>query len=193
MTRKVTIVGLGALGSHLIQFARNWDVKFNLVDFDRIEQKNVASQFHSWMGLRKNKASALKQALRGMFGTKVDVSPHKLTSDNVDVILGSSDLVIDCTDNAETRRLIQKFVQDNNIPCLHGCLSATGDLAQITWTEYFVVDEEGEAGAATCEDGEQLPFFALAGAQIAMIAQDFLETGKKKSLQLLPFNLIRLT
>lgn len=190
--KKVTIVGVGALGSHVALLARNWKVNFHLVDFDRVEQKNTQGQFHTKMGLRQNKAQALAKSFQGLWGMKVETTPHKLTADNVEVVLGSSDLVIDCTDNAEARRLIQTFVKDKGIPCLHGALSADGDFARALWTEEFTADEEGEPGQATCEDGENLPFHGGAAFVITQAAQAFLKTGTKRSYQLLPEHLMRL-
>lgn len=188
---KIVIVGVGALGSHVALLARNWKVQLCVVDFDRIEQKNTQAQFHSKMGLGKNKAQALQQALQGLFGVKVEAIPHKLTDDNA-TVLSPSALVIDCTDNAAARRVIQKHVRKHKIPCLHGALSADGTFGRIVWDELFVADEEGKAGQATCEDGEQLPMFALAAAQVAVAAQRFLKDGTRQSFQVLPSGITRI-
>jgi predicted ThiF/HesA family dinucleotide-utilizing enzyme len=190
--KKVTIVGVGALGSHVMLLARNWKVNFHLVDFDKVEQKNTQAQFHSRMGLRQNKALAMAKSLLGQWGLKVQTTPHKVTSDNVEVILGGSDLVIDCTDNIKARELIQAFVKANDIPCLHGALSAAGDFGCAIWTEEFVPDSEGAEGEATCEDGENLPFFVQASSVVTNAAQTFLKTGKKHSFQFGPAYLMRL-
>ena len=56
-----------------------------------------------------------------------------------------------------------------------------------------MADEEGALGQATCENGVQLPFFALAAAQMAMVAQLFLESGEQQSFQVMPSSIIRLT
>lgn len=189
----IVIIGAGALGSHVALLLRNLDHKLKIIDFDRVEQKNILAQFHSKQGLRKNKAAALGQVMRGMFGTNMDVVTNKLSNDNVDKLLDKADLVIDCTDNIEARSVIQGFVTDVDTPCLHGALSADGTFARIMWAEDFDADPEGEDGEATCVDGEHLPFFAVAAAWIAVEAQHFLETGKKKSFQLTPSGIIRLT
>jgi predicted ThiF/HesA family dinucleotide-utilizing enzyme len=197
---RVIIVGVGALGSHVALLARNWKNPLRIVDFDRIETKNTQSQFHSKMGLGKNKAQALQQALQGLFGIKIDAVPYKLADDNAGTLLGDSAgtklgkaaLVIDCTDNAAARRVIQKHVRKHGIPCLHGALSADGTFGRIVWDEHFVADEEGKEGQATCEDGEQLPMFALAAAQIAVTAQRFLKDGTKQSFQVMPTGIVRL-
>ena len=189
--KKIVIVGVGALGSHLALFGRNLGT-IKVVDFDKIESKNILSQFHTVMGKGQNKATALKQAFQGLFNIKLDINTNKLTYENVAALLGMADLVIDCTDNAEARRVIRDFVRPTHIPCLHGALSANGDFARIVWDEHFVADEEGAPGQATCEDGANLPFHGVAAANMAVVAQTFLNTGKKVSLQIMPHAVVRL-
>lgn len=189
----VVIVGLGALGSEVMTFARNWDVRFKVVDFDRVEQKNTQAQMHTRMSLRHNKAQAIAKAMQGMWGLKVEAIPHKLTTDNMEQILGGAHLIIDCTDNIAARLVIKDFKHIHpDVEVLHGALSAAGDFARVLWTEHFAPDAEGEEGEATCEDGEQLPFFAIAAAHIAQEAQRFLKDGTKRSLQITPTSVQRL-
>lgn len=189
----VVIIGVGALGSHVALFGRNWKEGLTVVDFDSIESKNVQSQFHTKMALRRNKAEAVKQAFQGMFGTQVKAVPHKLTKDNVETLLGGATLVLDCTDNAEARRLIQGYVKKHGTPCLHGALSADGSFGRVVWTEMFALDEEGAEGQATCEDGVNLPFHGVVASQIALVAQRFLTLGEKRSYQITPTGIIRLS
>ena len=47
-------------------------------------------------------------------------------------------------------------------------------------------------GQATCEDADQLPFFALAAATLATAGQRFLAEGTRASYQLTPDTLTRL-
>lgn len=192
MAKNIIIIGVGALGSHLALFGRNLGT-IKVVDFDRIESKNILSQFHTVMGKGQNKAVALQRAFQGLFGIKVDTNTNRLTADNANAILAGADLVIDCTDNAEARRVIRDFVRAKGIPCLHGALSANGDFARIVWDEHFIADEEGTPGQATCEDGANLPFHGVAAANMAVVAQGFLNTGKKVSLQIMPNAVVRLT
>jgi molybdopterin/thiamine biosynthesis adenylyltransferase len=191
----ITIVGAGALGSHVALFLRNLHYDLKVVDFDKVEQKNLRSQFHTKLGLRRNKAQALAQAMQGMFGTKVESVPHKLSEDNAntDAILQDSLLVIDCTDNIKTRQLIQGYCLHVDCRCLHGALSADGTFGRIMWAEEFTPDAEGEEGEATCEDGEALPFFALAASVMAGEVQSFLKTGKQRSFQVTPGCITRLS
>jgi len=190
--RTVVIVGAGALGSHLVLLARNWPAELTVVDFDRTERKNTLAQFHNIQSVGNNKAKALQQAMLSLFRKKTDAHAVKVTAGNIEVLLGTAFLVIDCTDNYEAREVIQKFCKKTR-PCLHGCLSAAGDLARIIWTEHFKADKEGEDGQATCVDGQNLWFHAMAASLLAGVAQRFLETEEKQSFQLTPTSLIRLT
>lgn len=180
-----TIVGLGALGSHVAQALRNLKGGLKLVDCDCVEQKNTLAQFHSNMSLRRNKAQAMQQAMLGLWGIKIDVVPHKLNDDNAKQLLGGAGLVIDCTDNLAARECMMKFCKAEDIPLLHGAMSADGSFAQVIWTEWFKPDAESGNGA-TCEDGENLPFHMLAGSLIAQAAKTFLVKGRKTNFQVSP-------
>lgn len=187
----ITIVGVGALGSHLVMLARNWPVIIRVVDFDRIEAKNVQSQFHTRMGQGKNKAKALQSAMHGMFKIQIQAMSTKLMGNNRVPLLSESDLIIDCTDNFKARDIIQEYCEDIDLPCLHGCLSADGTLARVVWTEHFKPDKEDSENDVTCEDGANLPFHVLAAAMMAQIIQRYLESGIKQSWQLTPFTVTR--
>ncbi len=193
MNNKVVIVGVGQLGSHVLLLARNWKAVLKVVDFDKVELKNTQSQFHTKMGLRRNKAQAIQQAMQGMFGIRIETVPHRLTTDNAEQILGGATLVIDATDNAAAREVIQTFVRANDIPCVHGALDAGGTFGRVVWDEHFTADAEGVEGEATCEDGETLPFGALTSSMLAVAAQRFLDLGEKRSYQITPTGMLRLT
>ncbi len=189
--RKVAIVGLGALGSHVALLGRNWDVALSLIDFDRVEAKHTQSQFHTKLGRGKNKAVAMKEALQGLWGLTTTCHTVGVNSTNTNLLL--VDLIIDCTDNFKARETIQRFASESEKACVHGCMSADGSLARIVWTEHFVPDKEGVEGEATCEDGRNLPFHGLAAAMIAQTVQRYLEKGVKQSWQVTPFSMIRVS
>jgi molybdopterin-synthase adenylyltransferase len=189
---QVVIVGVGALGSHLMLFARNFDANFTVIDFDRVEQKNTLSQFHTRMGLNRNKAQALQQTMQGLFNVRVNSIPHRLTEDNVEALLGNADLVVDCLDNGDSRTIVQNFVRENGIECLHGALSAGGQFGSVVWDETFKIDYEDKVGQPTCEDGEHLPFIIYVSSILALKVQKFIEDGTKSSAHLMPGAMISL-
>lgn len=176
--KTVVIVGVGALGSHLAVMLRN-HARLRLVDFDRVETKNVLSQSHSLSSVGKNKAISLQKTMVFLYGVAVEAMPHKLTPMNVKELLSGSDIVVDCVDDGDTRRLIQGFCRINSKPCLHGGLAAGGQFGQVAWTEQFQADDRA-SGAATCEDGEHLPFISKVAAQLAIAVHDFVRRGEKR-------------
>lgn len=182
----IVIVGVGALGSHLVQFIRNEKVDIRIIDFDRVEQKNVMSQFHGKPGVGKNKVEALKQTMDFLFKRTLWVIHHKLVENNVDFMLKGAKLVVDCLDNGASRKLVQDYVRKHGVPCLHGALAPGGEFGRSIWDDQFVIDSEVGAGAATCEDGEFLPFIATTAAYMARSVQLFLKDGKKIGFSISP-------
>lgn len=187
--KKIVIVGVGALGSHVALFLRNV-AEMRLLDYDRIEQKNVLSQFHSKPNVGKAKVGALQQTMNFLFGIKVTVIGNKLVRDNAEQLLGGVDLIIDCLDNAEARQIVQDFARKTKVPCLHGGLAANGAFGISIWDENYKI-QEGAEGAATCENGDQLPFIARVSAYISTSAQEFLVNGKRYGYMISPQNTTR--
>ena len=189
--KTIVIVGVGALGSHVVQFLRNMDATVRVIDFDSVERKNTLSQFHPKTTLGKSKVVGLQQTMNFLWGRKVETVPHKLVSENVRELLGKADLVIDCLDNGAGRRLVQGFVRQAGIPCLHGALAADGGFGRVVWDERFSIDDEAGAGAATCEDGAHLPFIAIVSAYIARATQEFISNNRKVGYEVNPGGAIR--
>ena len=184
------IVGAGALGSHLVQFIRNEKLPIKVIDFDRVEQKNVMSQFHGKPGVGKSKVEALKQTMDFLFKRQLAVVGNKLVADNIDVLMKGATLVVDCLDNGASRKLVQDYVRKHNLPCLHGALAPGGEFGRAVWDELFAIDSEIGAGTATCEDGEFLPFIALTAAHMARSVQIFLKDKKKIGFSISPIGAI---
>lgn len=175
--KTVTVIGAGALGSHVVQFLRNEDARIRVVDYDRIEQKNVQAQFHSKPNVGKLKVNALGQTMQFLYGIKLETVPFRLIEDNVAPLL-HGDLVLDCLDNAESREILQRHVREKGIPCLHGALAPDGQFGRVVWDNAFQIDSEVGYGEVTCEGGDFLPFIAMVSACLARSAQLYLREGK---------------
>jgi molybdopterin/thiamine biosynthesis adenylyltransferase len=167
-----------------VQFLRN-AAALRVVDFDRVEQRNVSAQFHGKPSVGKAKVVALQQTMQFLFGSRLDVVPHALGEANVSQILDGHDLVIDAVDHGPTRRLIQGHVRAAGIPCLHGALAADGGFGRVVWDEDFVADDAAP-GTPTCEGGEHLPFVGLVAAHLAHAATTWLAKGRKIGFQISP-------
>lgn len=190
--KTIVVVGVGALGSHVVQFVRNMGAMTSIIDFDRVEQKNVQSQFHSKPNVGKTKVESLKKTMDFLFGSKIEVNSNKLVPDNAKALLGRADLVVDCLDNGAGRRVVQAFVRANKIACLHGALAPDGQFGRVIWDEGFTIDDESGVGAATCENGEHLPFISITSSYMAHAIKAFLDNGTKMGFSVSPAGSIRI-
>ncbi len=179
MTR-VALAGVGALGSHAALFLRNLEATLVLIDFDRVESKNLLSQAFVKASLGKNKAEAMKAQLLNFYGTRAEAFPVRLGADNVETVLSRADLLIDCFDNAASRGLTSRFARAHGTPLVHAGLSGDGTFGLVRWDERFVADEEDEPGQATCETGAHLPLVAQVAAALARVVQDFVASSERR-------------
>lgn len=186
--RVVVVIGVGALGSHAVQFLRSVpDTYMKVIDFDRVESKNTQSQFLGRTGVGKQKVHALGQQMQLLFGCKLEMVPHRLVEENVDLLVPEhSALAIDCLDNGASRRIVQAHVRSRGIPCIHGGLAADGAYGRVVWDEDFVIDDEPGTGVATCEDGAFLPFVGVVSAYLAEAARLYLMKGLRVGYELAP-------
>ena len=129
---KILLCGGGALGSHALFLARDLQHELAVIDFDRVETKNLASQWFVKQMVGKNKATALKMQLLNFYDAKLQDYTVKLTTLNVGTILGEAGLVIECFDNAESRRVVQNYVSSNQKPCSHAGLAANGEFGVVS-------------------------------------------------------------
>ena len=109
---KLVIVGVGALGSHLALLLRNAGVPLVLVDFDRVEAKNTMSQFHTRMGLGRNKAQALQQSLKGLFGLDATAIPHRLPLERLTIGVAGGQSKVRAIAAALRGRLVSGLITD---------------------------------------------------------------------------------
>ena len=176
MTR-IAFCGVGALGSGAVLLCRNLDATLRLIDGDRVESRNLLAQGFVKQSLGKNKADAMKLQLLNFYGIRAESFAVRVTEQNVEALLGPADLVVDCFDNAASRRVLSEFAEAQRRPLVHAALAADGTFGIVRWEARFTADEEDEPGQATCEGGEHLPLYGLAAAALARCIQQFLKNG----------------
>ena len=124
----VVVVGIGALGSNSAELlARAGIGNLILIDRDVVELSNLQRQrIFDESDVGKPKALAAKEHLMKINSdTKIDFFIDDLNFENIDKILKYKiDLILDCTDNLETRFLINDFCIKNKIPFIYS--SAVG-------------------------------------------------------------------
>ena len=180
MTTRVVVCGVGALGSTAVHYCRNLDVELRLVDFDRVESKNLAAQWFVKQSVGKNKAEAVRLQLANFYGAKAEALGVRLAATNAAQLLAGCGLAVDCFDNADSRIALAGAARAAGVPLVHAALAGDGTFGIVRWDERFVADRENAAGQATCEGGEHLPMIGLVGATLARAIQDFVRAGDRR-------------
>ncbi len=178
--KRIVFCGVGALGSGAVVAVRNVDARLVLVDFDRVESKNLLAQAFVKASVGKNKADALKLQLANFWGVKAEAFGVRLEESNVDSLCGSADLIVDAFDNAKSRRLLSRWAAAQGKPLIHAAIAADGTFGLVRWDERFASDEEAREGAATCEGGEHLPLISLVAAALARSIQDWVRFESRR-------------
>lgn len=174
---RLVVCGVGALGSTAVQYLRAVGAELRVVDFDRVESKNLLAQWFVKQSLGKNKAEAIRLQLANFYGVKAEAFGVRLAATNASELLADCDLALDCFDNADSRIVLSDAARARGIPLLHGALAADGRFGLVRWDERFTADREDRAGAATCEGGEHLPMIGMLGATLARTVSDFVTSG----------------
>ncbi len=128
----VAIVGLGALGSVSADLmARAGIEKLILIDRDIVEISNLQRQsLFDESDVGKPKALAAREKLRKINSNiQINFFIDNMNFGNVGKLLNKIDLILDCTDNLETRFLINDFSIKNKIPFIYA--SAVGSKGYI--------------------------------------------------------------
>mgnify|MGYP001589874950 FL=1 len=117
---KIAIIGIGALGTIAVELlARAGIGELILIDRDCIEISNLHRQtLFTHVDISKPKVIAAKEAL-SKINPNIKISAHFTSLDNENIGLVKPDIILDCTDNLETRFLINDYSKKNNIPFIY--------------------------------------------------------------------------
>jgi molybdopterin/thiamine biosynthesis adenylyltransferase len=131
-TARVVVVGCGALGSVASEMMVRAGVRsLTVVDRDFVEESNLQRQSlfdEADVALGLPKAAAAETHLRALnAGVEVRGVVTDLVFDNADALLAGADLVLDGTDNFETRFLLNDVCVRAGIPWVYGaCVGSYG-------------------------------------------------------------------
>jgi adenylyltransferase/sulfurtransferase len=122
---RVTVVGCGALGTFQAgALARAGVGRLRIIDRDYVEWSNLQRQWlfeeaDATEGAPKAVAAARRLAKINS-GIAVEPAIADLTASNAEDLLSDSDLILDGTDNFETRYLINDFAVSRSVPWIYG-------------------------------------------------------------------------
>lgn len=121
----VFIAGAGGLGSPVsIYLAVAGIGNIRICDFDSPDWSNLNRQIlhnHDRIGI--NKALSAKQTLKELNPCiNVIAFTDKIDADNVEYLIGDSDIIVDCMDNFPTRYLLNEIAIKKGIPLVYGSI-----------------------------------------------------------------------
>lgn len=115
MNGLVALVGAGGLGSPaLLALARHRELRFRLIDSDRVELSNLQRQLlHRTSDIGAPKVDSARRIANP---ERVERVAQRLTRGNAESLLAGAELVLDGSDNFETRFLVNDVCVALGIP-----------------------------------------------------------------------------
>ena len=187
----IGIIGLGGLGSPCsIYLAASGIGTMNLFDDDNVELSNLQRQIifdSSDVGAKKN-LIAKKKLLNLNENIICNSFFERITKKNITKLLKDSDFVIDCSDNFETRKIINEYCFKNNKDLISGaCIGWKGQIFNFNFSSsnsscYECLFEEIEEEDLSCRESSIFsPLAGLVGTFLAIeIIKNILEINNSK-------------
>ncbi len=125
LASKVLILGAGGLGSPVALYLASAGVgTLGIIDNDVVERSNLQRQIlHDEASVGMPKTESARSRIHGINpGIQVTTHAQRLTSENADAIVSAYDLVIDGSDNLETRYCINDACLRAGLPLIYGAI-----------------------------------------------------------------------
>ena len=199
LNAKVLVIGAGGLGCPILQYLAAAGVgNIGIVDFDTIELSNLQRQvLFGSASIGLNKAEAAKTRLQDLNNTiSITAYPKKLTHQNSLSLFKNYDIIVDGTDNFETRYLINDAAIITNKPVVFGAIykfegqvSVFNYKAGPSYRCLFSIQQEKEQ-SGHCEDLGVLGVLPgiIGSMQANEVLKMILEIGNILSGKLLLYN-----
>ena len=121
LNKKILVVGCGGVGSNVLkQLVQMGFINLAFVDLDIVEKSNLLRQFYFENQIGKFKVDCIYENLK-LIDKKVKLQKFKRNLDNSNYkkLCLNIDLIIDCSDNFETRFLIEKISKELKIDWIY--------------------------------------------------------------------------
>lgn len=189
---RVLVVGAGGLGSPVCLYLAAAGVgRITVIDDDRIDSSNLQRQIiHTDAGIGSPKALSAQAAMRALNPfIMVEAQVARLDATRAATLLAEHDLVLDGSDNFETRYLLNRAAAQAGVALISGAMTpwegqvALFDPARGTACYECVFPEPPPPGSvpACAEAGVAAPLPGIIGSMMAMEAVKHL-TGAGQTL-----------
>lgn len=178
--KKIIVIGAGGLGCIVADLLARMKIDFAIVDDDIVDDTNLERQIlFNKEDLLNKKVDVVKKKLEEF--SNIETIDKRLDENNVESIIGKCDLVIDCTDNIKTRKIINGYCVKNNIPWIYsGAVGNIGTIYLIKDNACFECINQEKDGETSCEIGVLNSIVAIVGAWTVNIAIQYLIENKKE-------------
>lgn len=136
---KVLVIGAGGLGCPVLRYLAAAGIgKIGIVDFDTVSVSNLHRQIlYDFSDVDKNKAITSKEKLLKVNPfIEIEAYPEKLTVENSVSIFEKYEVIVDCTDNYETRFLVNDTCVLLNKPFIYGSIyKFEGQVSVFNWND----------------------------------------------------------
>ena len=103
--KKIILIGAGGLGCIVADLLARMNIDFTIVEDDIIDDTNLERQIlFNNNDLLKKKVDVVTEKLKEF--SIINAIDKRLDEKNAESVIGNPDLVIDCTDNIKTRKII---------------------------------------------------------------------------------------
>ena len=177
---RVGIIGLGGLGAPAAIYLASAGVgNLTLVDDDVVEISNLQRQIiHTEDSLNKSKVSSGKSAIKKLNSlTHVDIVDRRLDEDEMVSLASRIDVMLDATDNFETRYALNRACLETKTPLVSGAaIRMEGQISVFDARRsdspcYQCLYRDGLDEALNCaENGVLAPMVGIIGTMQAMEA-----------------------
>ncbi|MFU2088596.1 molybdopterin-synthase adenylyltransferase MoeB [Avibacterium avium] len=173
------IMGLGGLGCAASQYLAVAGVgKLILVDFDTVSLSNLQRQvLHDDSRLAMPKVESAKLSLQRLNPhVALEAINQQLDDDALLALLQSVDVVLDCTDNVETRNQLDRCCEQSKTPLVSGAaIRMEGQISVFTYEENTPTYRQlsqlfGNAPLSCVETGVLAPMVGIVGSMQALEA-----------------------
>ncbi len=187
LNAKVLLIGLGGLGSPIAMYLGAAGVgELILVDDDQVDVSNLQRQIaHREQDVGVNKANSAARAVNDLNGqTNVTIIERRLEGVELEKQIDCVDLVIDATDNFDSRHTINQFCWETKTPLVSGAaIRWEGQISVFDPTDpqspcyqcLYPETSTGNSAALNCsENGVIAPLVGVIGSCQALEAIKYL-------------------
>ena len=196
---KVLIIGVGGLGSAILPYLVAAGIgEIGIIDDDTIDLTNLQRQvIYKSSAVRKSKVlEAATMALELNPSIKINAIPEKLDSKNAISLFGQYDIIVDATDNLNTKYLINDACCVTNKPFVYGSIyKFEGQVSVFNYKNgptYRCLFPEEKARVSNCNEAGVMGISVgiIGMLQANEVLKMVLEIGEILSGKLLVYNML---